>query len=168
MPLIVDWCSGTTEVTSQCVVPVFGAELVLSFSGEIIVDASWQLSDAKDWPQIQVSTVPDVQRYLLAPDRQVLRLKLLRQGSVYHHRVWQALLNIPVGRVMTYAELARTLHSGARAVAGACRANPYAGLIPCHRVVARSGLGGFMGQSEGDMVALKGHILDCERRMAGD
>ncbi len=52
---------------------------------------------------------------------------------------------IPFGRTTTYGDLARQLESAAQPVGTACGANPIAILIPCHRVVAADGLGGFSG-----------------------
>jgi len=69
-------------------------------------------------------------------------------GTVFQQRVWSALLDIPWGESMTYAELARRVGSAPRAVGGALRANPIPILIPCHRVVAASALGGYAGASE--------------------
>jgi methylated-DNA-[protein]-cysteine S-methyltransferase len=76
------------------------------------------------------------------------------------------LLNIPCGQVISYLQLAQKISSGPRAVAQACRNNPYAGIIPCHRVVAKAGIGGFMGQSQGPMVQLKRQLLDYEYSVA--
>ncbi len=60
-------------------------------------------------------------------------------------RVWKLLAKIPKGKVTTYGELARALHSKAyRAVGNACNKNPHAPKVPCHRVVASDGkLGGY-------------------------
>lgn len=60
--------------------------------------------------------------------------------------MYAACSQIPAGRVSTYGELARALDSSARAVGGALRKNPFAPVVPCHRVVASDGsLGGFSG-----------------------
>ena len=75
-------------------------------------------------------------------------------GTPFQHRVWQLLQQIPEGEVRRYGELAAQLGSSARAVAGACRANPLPILIPCHRVVAADGIGGYMGQTDGEGVAI--------------
>jgi AraC family transcriptional regulator of adaptative response/methylated-DNA-[protein]-cysteine methyltransferase len=63
------------------------------------------------------------------------------RGTAFQQRVWQALRAIPAGCTVSYAELAARLGmpQGARAVAGACAANPVAVLIPCHRVVRGDG-----------------------------
>lgn len=66
-----------------------------------------------------------------------LDLPLDVRGTAFQQRVWQALRAIPPGETVSYSELAARLgsHSMARAVAGACAANPIAIAIPCHRVV---------------------------------
>ncbi len=83
-------------------------------------------------------------------------------GTPYQRRVWQALQQIPVGEVRTYGELSAELKSSPRAVAQACRANPLLILIPCHRVVSASGLGGYMGKSEGPELEIKRWLLHHE------
>jgi methylated-DNA-[protein]-cysteine S-methyltransferase len=76
------------------------------------------------------------------------QLPLKPQGSPYQQKVWNALLVIPVGRTLTYGELAITLQSSPRAVGQACKKNPLALFIPCHRVVGKNDLGGYMGNPQ--------------------
>jgi len=69
-------------------------------------------------------------------------------GTAFQRKVWAALRAIPAGKTETYARLAASIKrpKAARAVGGACGANPAPLLIPCHRVVAaHGGLGGFSG-----------------------
>lgn len=61
----------------------------------------------------------------------------------FQYRLRHALLEIPMGHTLTYGELAKVLNSGPRAVGQALGANPLPILIPCHRIVAAQGLGGF-------------------------
>jgi methylated-DNA-[protein]-cysteine S-methyltransferase len=80
-------------------------------------------------------------------------LPLALNGTPYQQRVWQVIRTIPAGQVLTYQALAQQLDSGARAVANACGANHLPLLIPCHRVVAKNGLGGFMrGHEQGPFI----------------
>lgn len=83
-----------------------------------------------------------------------------------HHRlqVWEAMCRIPAGRVRSYGEVARELGSSARAVGGACGANPVPVIVPCHRIVgANNTLGGFMGAgSEGFELGIKRWLLRHE------
>jgi methylated-DNA-[protein]-cysteine S-methyltransferase len=90
------------------------------------------------------------------------RLALDLHGTPFQQRVWRALCAIPPGRTRTYGDLARELASAPRAVGGACRANPIPVVVPCHRVVARAGIGGFGGQTTGPQLVRKGWLLAHE------
>lgn len=104
-----------------------------------------------------------LQAYLLDP-RSRLDMPLSANGTAFQRRVWHALRAIPLGSTITYAELADRVGSGARAVANACGANPIALVIPCHRVVAKNGLGGFMQGRATDSLAIKRWLLAHEQR----
>lgn len=98
--------------------------------------------------------------------RAVFSLPLRPLGSPFQQRVWAALAAIPCGTTTTYGALARRLGTSARAVGGACRANPVPVVVPCHRVVAASGIGGFAGHTEGPELDRKRWLLAHEG--AGD
>lgn len=70
-----------------------------------------------------------------------LDLPLDIRGTAFQERVWSALTTIPLGRTMTYTELANAIGipTAVRAVASACAANEIAMAIPCHRVIRASG-----------------------------
>jgi len=72
-------------------------------------------------------------------------ISLCPDGTRFQKRVWQALKRIPSGTVKTYGDVARELKTSSRAVGQACRRNNIPLFIPCHRVVAARGIGGFMG-----------------------
>ncbi len=83
-----------------------------------------------------------------AGTRKEFELPVTLSGTPFRRTVWEALLRIPYGEVRTYGEIAREVGcpQGARAVGGACHANPVAIIVPCHRVVGASGaLTGFGG-----------------------
>lgn len=106
--------------------------------------------------------VRQIERYLADPHFR-FTLPLAPEGTPFRRRVWQALEGIPVGESRTYGELARLLHTAPRAVGGACGANRIALVIPCHRVVGSQGsLGGFMGVTAGDPLAIKTWLLAHE------
>lgn len=87
-------------------------------------------------------------------------LPLVPRGTPFQRRVWDAIAQIPVGESRTYAEIARTVRSSARAVGGACGANRIALVIPCHRVVgSRGALGGFMNATDGEGAVIKRWLL---------
>lgn len=83
-------------------------------------------------------------------------LPLLVEGSAFQKAVWQAMCAIPRGRTRTYGELAQALGGEARAVGQACGDNRLPIVIPCHRVVASNGIGGF-GHSTG------GYLIEAKR-----
>ena len=66
-------------------------------------------------------------------------------GTPFQKRVWAEMERIPFGATLTYGELARRIGSSARAVGNACGANPLPIVVPCHRVLAAGGLGGYSG-----------------------
>ena len=70
-----------------------------------------------------------------------LDVKLDIRGTAFQQRVWQALQKIPLGKTITYTDIANRIGSpkSVRAVAGACAANALAVAIPCHRVVRHDG-----------------------------
>ncbi len=100
----------------------------------------------------------------LADPRHVFDLPLHYAATPHQAKVWQALQAIPCGQVRTYGDLARELHSAAQAVGQACGANPLPLVIPCHRVVSRSGLGGFMQQRSAPTLDIKRWLLAHEQR----
>ena len=83
----------------------------------------------------------------------------INAGTSFQQRVWHHISAIPYGSCITYKRLAELAGSykGARAVGMACGANPLVLIIPCHRVVAQNGLGGFAGG-----VAIKKSLLALE------
>ncbi len=108
------------------------------------------------------NSVLDQLRDYMADPQTLFRFPLQWQGTPFQQRVWQALRQIPVGSTRTYGEIAKQLNSSARAVGGACRQNHLVLVVPCHRVVAASGLGGFSGETEGAMPNIKRWLLNHE------
>ncbi len=102
-----------------------------------------------------------IERYFSRP-QPFPELVLETTGTAFQQRVWQALQEIPVGQVVAYGQLAARLGSSARAVGNACRHNPIPLVVPCHRVVARNGLGGLAGATSGRRVAIKRWLLRHE------
>ena len=86
------------------------------------------------------------------------------QGTPFQLRVWRALMAIPAGQPATYGALAKQLGTAARAGGQACGSDPLPILIPCHRVVAANGPGGFMHASSGASLDVKTWLLAHERR----
>jgi methylated-DNA-[protein]-cysteine S-methyltransferase len=72
-------------------------------------------------------------------------LPLNPEGTGFQKAVWKAMCEIPAGKTRTYGSVAKELESAAQPVGTACGANPIPIIIPCHRIVAQDGLGGFSG-----------------------
>ena len=102
-----------------------------------------------------------VERYLRDPDFR-FRLPLQAAGTPFQRRVWDAIAAIPRGRTRSYGDIARELGSGPRAVGQACGENPYPLIIPCHRVVSASGIGGFAHAQDGYLLRTKRWLLAHE------
>jgi len=104
-----------------------------------------------------------LQAYLDDPSRP-FDLPLSLAGTHHRLQVWEAMQRITCGETRTYGDLARELGSSARAVGGACGANPIPVVVPCHRVVAAGrSLGGFMGsREEGFELGIKRWLLEHE------
>lgn len=90
---------------------------------------------------------------------------LAPQGTPFQRKVWEALCSIPYGETTSYGEIARRIDApgASRAVGAACRANPVAIMIPCHRVVGKSGdLTGYAGG-----LLIKKFLLRLEQNRPG-
>jgi methylated-DNA-[protein]-cysteine S-methyltransferase len=89
-------------------------------------------------------------------------LPLRPAGSVFERRVWTGMQAIPYGKTRSYGELAAGIGSAPRAVGGACGKNPIPIVIPCHRVLAKTGLGGYSGagglKTKQTLLALEGAL----------
>lgn len=88
-----------------------------------------------------------VETYLRQPDFR-FDLPLAAVGTPFQRKVWAVIAAIPHGDVLTYGEVARIIQSAPRAVGQACGANWFPLVIPCHRVTAAGGLGGFSHQDD--------------------
>ena len=106
------------------------------------------------------SIVNQISAYLLNSNT-TLDSSYALHGTPFQKRVWKAIADIPRGYVLNYTQLADKVRSGPRAVANACGANNTPLFIPCHRVVAKNGLGGFM-QGKLSGLAIKQWLLRHE------
>jgi methylated-DNA-[protein]-cysteine S-methyltransferase len=88
-------------------------------------------------------------------------LPLNPPGTPYRRRVWAALCDIPYGATRSYADIARQAGGSARSVGQANDANPIPIIIPCHRVLATTGIGGYSG---GEGLPTKRALLALEAR----
>ncbi len=84
-------------------------------------------------------------------------------ASQFQRKVWHYLPTIPLGETRTYSDIANALATHQRPIAGACKANPFIIMLPCHRVVSTTGIGGYAGRVDDDAIAVKKWLLDHER-----
>lgn len=135
-------------------VKLLGASLVgVEFDAEFQKTTS--LSETAIELSRQLKSYFDSQEYAFGID-------VKTSGTDFQQKVWRALTNIPCGSVVTYGQLAKQLNSSARAIGNACRRNPVPIIIPCHRVVAASDIGGFSGQKNGKLLNIKRYLLNHE------
>lgn len=90
-------------------------------------------------PRVLKAAVKQMKEYVRRK-RRSFDLPLPRRGSAFRNRVWDELKKIPFGRVKSYQEMTTITGGSARAVGGACSANPLPIIVPCHRVLSSSGL----------------------------
>jgi len=103
----------------------------------------------------------EIERYLKDPQRG-FSVPYRLQGTPFQRRVWREIEKLFPLKTITYGDIARSLGSAARAVGGACGANPVPLIVPCHRVLSASGLGGFMGGREKFPLGVKRWLLEHE------
>lgn len=91
------------------------------------------------------------------------------QGTGFQRRLWLELRNVPVGDTATYGQLVKRLGmtGGAQAVGQACRRNPVPIVVPCHRILSQSGMGGYMGEAGGEKLRFKQALLRHEGFVIG-
>ncbi len=102
-----------------------------------------------------------IERYIDDPHYR-FKLPFEYRGTDFQCRVWREIAKISVGKTNSYKEVAQRLHSAPRPVGGACGRNRLPLVIPCHRVLASGGIGGFMHARAGDPIAIKKWLLRHE------
>jgi AraC family transcriptional regulator of adaptative response/methylated-DNA-[protein]-cysteine methyltransferase len=116
------------------------------------------------WHEAELSEDPQLTKPLLdqifGPDPQGGRqpLTLFLKGTNFQMKVWEALLRIPPGSICSYEDIAKTIGkpTAARAVGNAVGANPVAYVIPCHRVIKKTGIFGNYGSGPARKKAMIG------------
>jgi methylated-DNA-[protein]-cysteine S-methyltransferase len=111
--------------------------------------------------KLAAKTCRQIERYLDDPEFH-FELPFEFVGTAFQQRVWRAICAIPSGATLTYLDIARQLKSAPRPVGGACGANLLPLVIPCHRVVASHGIGGFMHARGGQPIEIKKWLLRHE------
>ena len=125
---------------------------------ERVVEIKYLPSSVESFPArnpLAARAAEQLERYREDPDA-AFDLPLQIEGSALQRGVWDKMCAIPRGRTRTYGELARELGADARDIGQCCGDNKLPIVIPCHRVVAADGIGGF-GHATG------GYLLEAKR-----
>lgn len=118
--------------------------LTVQAGPDAITGLDWRCVPQSARSEILDRAIAQLDAYF-AGDLQAFDLPLAPRGSPFQQAFYEALIAIPYGETRTYGELAADLGVSAQAIGQACGANPIPVLIPCHRVLAADGLGGFSG-----------------------
>ena len=121
--------------------------LLLHETGGALAAITWRRADANagsDVSPLLATAARQLDEYF-GGRRRSFELPLAPKGSPFQQRVWAEMCRIPYGATARYGDLARALGTAAQPIGQACGANPIPIVIPCHRVVAAGGLGGFSG-----------------------
>lgn len=125
-------------------------------------DRAWRRSSGSPEPRILADAIAQLDAYFKG-ERQVFDLPLAPAASAFQARLRAAMIAIPYGMTARYADLARDIDSSPRAIGTGCGRNPIPIVVPCHRVVATAGLGGYSG---GQGLATKRDLIALEKRGA--
>ena len=137
-------------------------DLTVSAEGDTIVALDWGWGRDQEPTAVLREAVRQIDEYLDGA-RVAFALPLDPAGTPYRQRVWRLLSRIPFGETRSYGAVAAMAGGCARAVGQAMRSNPIPLLIPCHRVVGATGLGGYSG---GDGIEHKRYLLQHETSFA--
>ncbi|WP_456387654.1 methylated-DNA--[protein]-cysteine S-methyltransferase [Profundibacter sp.] len=131
--LTIDTPTGPLTITEDS-----GAIIRVEWGGETGCDDTPLLRRA----QVQIDEY-------FAGNRTEFDLPLRVQGSDFQRAVCAAMAAIPFGEIVTYGDISKQLNIPAQAIGQACGGNPIPLIIPCHRVLGATGLGGFSGDGGG-------------------
>jgi methylated-DNA-[protein]-cysteine S-methyltransferase len=123
-----------------------------------IVSLDWGWVSHQDSSSILMRATAQLQAYFDG-NLESFDLPLAPRGTAYRRAVWQALREIPYGETRSYQDIARETGGSARSVGQANGRNPIPLIIPCHRVVATTHIGGYSG---GDGLLTKRWLLALE------
>ena len=120
--------------------------LTVAESDGAIVRLDWGLRDAKNEPSPTLDSARKQLDEYFAGGRKQFKLPLRLRGNEFRQSFYETLRAIPHGETRSYGDIADDLGVSPQAIGQACGANPIPILIPCHRVLAANGLGGFSGK----------------------
>ena len=120
---------------------------------------------------LKSSTIPlinqaikELEKYFNNPHH-IFTTPIQASGTALQQKIWSAMQKIPVGKTLSYSDLAEKIKTSPRVIGNACRANPIPLIIPCHRIVAKNHLGGFAGEIAGELINMKTWLLQHEQAL---
>ena len=135
--------------------------LVLDEAEDTIVAIRWADDRASNGSPLLAEAARQLDAYF-AGKLADFDLPLRPAGSAFERQVWAQMQTIPYGKTRSYGELAEAIGSAPRAVGGACGKNPIPIVIPCHRVLSKTGMGGYSGagglKTKETLLALEGAL----------
>ncbi len=150
----------------QAIINTPVCKLKVSYDKVYIHNVSWYLGTSVPYhsnDQIILNLINELQNYFDNPLYKI-NCKTKLSGTVFQNRVWRSLKAIPSGKTLTYGDLAAKLNSAPQAIGQACKYNPLPLIVPCHRIIAKQDLGGFLGKTSGKLLDIKALLLDNESR----
>jgi methylated-DNA-[protein]-cysteine S-methyltransferase len=142
----------TTSLTTTMPLDTPIGRLVLESDGDMLIgvrlpnERRHGRRDGNDASPILKETATQLEEYF-AGERTDFDLRMELDGTPFQREVWAELARIPYGETISYGELARRVGrpNGPRAVGQANGRNPIPIIVPCHRVLASNGIGGYGG-----------------------
>lgn len=156
------------QLVNQAVLAAPFAKLGIQIAQDTVQTIHFLAADHLDQPPtctLSHRVCAALLRYFADPDYR-FDLPLAWSGTAHQLKIWRALMQLPAGHTTSYGQLAQQLNSSPRAVGQACSANPLPIIVPCHRVVAAHGRGGFMHAVSGAPLDYKAWLLTHESRIS--
>lgn len=126
----------------QCSFETDLGHIAITAQDGAVTGLGWGQSDTQDADPVLCDAIRQVRAYF-AGTLTAFDLPLAVRGSDFQKAVCDEMCGIPFGETVTYGDIAQKLNVPPQAVGQACGGNPIPIIIPCHRVLAADGLGGF-------------------------
>lgn len=124
--------------------PTLVGPLAVTVEADAVTRLTWS-SDTEGEPcALLKETLSQLQAYFDGRLK-TFDLPLAPKGNDLHQAVFKAMLDIPYGQTRTYGDVAKELGTYGQPIGQACGANPIPVIIPCHRILSATGLGGYSG-----------------------
>ena len=139
------------------------ATIGLQFTGSSLSKVAYLTQPAEKLAQTELAkkVKEKIEKYLESKEKSIT-VEMTLDVTPFQLRVLDQLQQIPYGETRSYGDIAKILKTSPRAVGNACRNNPLPIIIPCHRVVAANGIGGYDGATQGETLDMKYYLLRLE------